>query len=49
VADGKRAFLGVALRISTLVPPEKYEYPINRYAMEVKRQLDVLGPSTQGQ
>lgn len=22
--------------------PEKYEYPINRYAMEVKRQLDVL-------
>jgi GST-like protein len=22
--------------------PEKFEYPINRYAMEVKRQLDVL-------
>ena len=22
--------------------PEKYEYPINRYAMEVKRQLDLL-------
>lgn len=22
--------------------PEKYEYPINRYAMEIKRQLDVL-------
>jgi len=22
--------------------PEKYEYPIDRYAMEVKRQLDVL-------
>lgn len=22
--------------------PEKYEYPINRFAMEVKRQLDVL-------
>jgi len=22
--------------------PEKYEYPINRYAMEAKRQLDVL-------
>lgn len=22
--------------------PEKYEYPINRYAMEVKRQMDVL-------
>ncbi|MDN3649052.1 glutathione-dependent disulfide-bond oxidoreductase [Reinekea marina] len=22
--------------------PEKYEYPINRYAMETKRQLDVL-------
>lgn len=22
--------------------PEKYEYPINRYSMEVKRQLDVL-------
>jgi GSH-dependent disulfide-bond oxidoreductase len=22
--------------------PERYEYPINRYAMEVKRQLDVL-------
>jgi GSH-dependent disulfide-bond oxidoreductase len=22
--------------------PEKFEYPINRFAMEVKRQLDVL-------
>lgn len=22
--------------------PEKYEYPINRYAMEIKRQMDVL-------
>ena len=22
--------------------PEKYEYPINRYTMEVKRQMDVL-------
>jgi GST-like protein len=22
--------------------PEKYEYPIDRYAMEVKRQMDVL-------
>ena len=22
--------------------PEKYEYPINRFTMEVKRQLDVL-------
>ena len=22
--------------------PEKFEYPINRYTMEVKRQLDVL-------
>lgn len=22
--------------------PEKYEYPINRYSMEIKRQLDVL-------
>jgi GST-like protein len=22
--------------------PEKYEYPINRYTMEIKRQLDVL-------
>src|SRR5690606_21234327 len=25
--------------------PEKFEYPINRYTMEVKRQLDVLDQS----
>lgn len=28
--------------------PEKYEYPINRYAMEVKRQLDVLNRQLAG-
>ncbi|NML17814.1 glutathione-dependent disulfide-bond oxidoreductase [Azohydromonas caseinilytica] len=28
--------------------PEKYEYPINRYAMEVKRQLDVLDRQLSG-
>ena len=29
--------------------PEKYEYPINRYTMEVKRQLDVLDRRLAGQ
>lgn len=29
--------------------PEKWEYPIDRFAMEVKRQLDVLDKQLQGQ
>lgn len=28
--------------------PEKFEYPINRYTMEVKRQLDVLDKQLEG-
>jgi len=36
------AFLGGGFGHFYAYAPEKYEYPINRYAMEVKRQLDVL-------
>lgn len=35
-------FLGGGFGHFYVYAPEKYEYPINRYAMEVKRQLDVL-------
>ncbi|MDP6978007.1 MAG: glutathione-dependent disulfide-bond oxidoreductase [Myxococcota bacterium] len=35
-------FLGGGFGHFYAYAPEKYEYPINRYAMEVKRQLDVL-------
>ena len=35
-------FLGVGFGHFYAYAPEKYEYPINRFAMEVKRQLDVL-------
>ena len=36
------SFLGGGFGHFYAYAPEKYEYPINRYAMEVKRQLDVL-------
>ena len=39
---GSAAFLGGGFGHFYAYAPEKYEYPINRYAMEVKRQLDVL-------
>ena len=42
LADGKRGFSGRGFCHFYAYAPEKYEYPINRYAMEVKRQLDVL-------
>jgi GST-like protein len=35
-------FLGGGFGHFYAYAPEKYEYPINRFAMEVKRQLDVL-------
>ncbi|MCE2746828.1 MAG: glutathione-dependent disulfide-bond oxidoreductase [Burkholderiales bacterium] len=39
---GSAPMLGGGLGHFYAYAPEKYEYPINRYAMEVKRQLDVL-------
>jgi len=39
---GSAPFLGGGFGHFYAYAPEKYEYPINRYAMEVKRQLDVL-------
>ncbi len=39
---GSTPFLGGGFGHFYRYAPEKYEYPINRYAMEVKRQLDVL-------
>jgi GST-like protein len=39
---GSAPFLGGGFGHFFAYAPEKYEYPINRYAMEVKRQLDVL-------
>jgi GST-like protein len=39
---GSAAFLGGGFGHFYAYAPEKYEYPINRYAMEIKRQLDVL-------
>ncbi|MDG2304102.1 MAG: glutathione-dependent disulfide-bond oxidoreductase [Candidatus Binatia bacterium] len=39
---GSGPFLGGGFGHFYAYAPEKYEYPINRYAMEVKRQLDVL-------
>ena len=35
-------FLGGGFGHFYAYAPQKFEYPINRYAMEVKRQLDVL-------
>ena len=39
---GSTPFLGGGFGHFYAYAPEKLEYPINRYAMEVKRQLDVL-------
>jgi len=39
---GSAPFLGGGFGHFYVYAPEKYEYPINRYAMEVKRQYDVL-------
>jgi len=39
---GSAPFLGGGFGHFYNYAPEKWEYPINRYAMEVKRQLDVL-------
>jgi len=39
---GSAAFLGGGFGHFYAYAPERWEYPINRYAMEVKRQLDVL-------
>ncbi|MEM8579541.1 MAG: glutathione-dependent disulfide-bond oxidoreductase [Pseudomonadota bacterium] len=39
---GSTPFLGGGFGHFYAYAPEKYEYPINRYAMESKRQLDVL-------
>lgn len=39
---GASPFLGGGFGHFYAYAPEKYKYPINRYAMEVKRQLDVL-------
>ncbi|PPK50576.1 glutathione-dependent disulfide-bond oxidoreductase [Marinobacter persicus] len=39
---GSAPFLGGGFGHFYVYAPEKYEYPINRYTMEVKRQLDVL-------
>ncbi|MCB1534924.1 MAG: glutathione-dependent disulfide-bond oxidoreductase [Rhodoblastus sp.] len=39
---GATPFLGGGFGHFYAYAPAKYEYPINRYAMEVKRQLDVL-------
>ncbi len=39
---GSAPFVGGGFGHFYAYAPEKFEYPINRYAMEVKRQLDVL-------
>lgn len=39
---GSAPFLGGGFGHFYAYAPKKWEYPINRYAMEVKRQLDVL-------
>ena len=39
---GSAPYLGGGFGHFYAYAPEKYEYPIDRYAMEVKRQLDVL-------
>ena len=39
---GSAPFLGGGFGHFYVYAPEKYEYPINRYAMEAKRQYDVL-------
>lgn len=39
---GSAPYLGGGFGHFYAYAPEKYEYPINRYTMEVKRQLDVI-------
>ena len=39
---GSAPYLGGGFGHFYAYAPEKYEYPINRYTMEIKRQLDVL-------
>jgi len=39
---GSAPYLGGGFGHFYAYAPEKWEYPINRYAMEIKRQLDVL-------
>jgi GST-like protein len=39
---GSAPFVGGGFGHFYAYAPEKFEYPINRYAMETKRQLDVL-------
>jgi GST-like protein len=39
---GAAPYLGGGFGHFYAYAPEKFEYPINRYTMEVKRQLDVL-------
>jgi GST-like protein len=45
---GSTPFLGGGFGHFYAYAPEKYEYPINRYTMEVKRQLDVLDRNLAG-
>ena len=45
---GSAPFLGGGFGHFYIYAPEKYEYPINRYTMEVKRQLDVLDKQLEG-
>ncbi|MDH4039639.1 MAG: glutathione-dependent disulfide-bond oxidoreductase [Gammaproteobacteria bacterium] len=45
---GSTPFLGGGFGHFYAYAPEKFEYPINRYAMEVKRQLDVLNRNLAG-
>jgi len=39
---GSAPYLGGGFGHFYAYAPEKFEYPINRFAMEVKRQMDVL-------
>ena len=45
---GSAPYLGGGFGHFYAYAPEKFEYPINRYAMEVKRQLDVLNQNLAG-
>ncbi len=46
---GSAPYLGGGFGHFYAYAPEKFEYPINRYAMEVKRQLDVLNQNLSAQ
>ena len=45
---GSAPFVGGGFGHFYAYAPEKFEYPINRYAMETKRQLDVLDKQLAG-